>query len=98
MSNGSINRSVSALRRMFNFARKEGKLRFMPYFPMLRENPPRKGFFEKADYEALFRALPRLRAGSARVGILHRNAEGRGARPSLGQVDFLRNTIRLHAG
>jgi hypothetical protein len=61
LSNASINRSTSSLLRMFNIQRKEGRLKDVPYFPRLRENPPRKGFFEKADYEALSAALPDTR-------------------------------------
>jgi site-specific recombinase XerC len=37
MSNGSINRSTSALRRMFNLALEDGKLLNLPPFPMLKE-------------------------------------------------------------
>jgi len=98
LANGSINRSVSALRRMFNLARKEGKLRFAPYFPMLRENPPRKGFFEKADYEALFRAFPDYARVPLALGYFTgmRKAEALGLRWD--QVDFLHGTITLHAG
>jgi integrase len=55
---GTINRSVSALRRMFNLAKKQGKLRDVPYFPMVPEAPAREGFFERDEYERLRAALP----------------------------------------
>ncbi len=45
LSNASINRSVAALRRMFNIAKRDGKLRDIPYFPMLKESAPRSGIF-----------------------------------------------------
>jgi len=51
LSNGSINRSISALRRMFNLAREDGELRDIPYFPTVKEARPRQGFFEKEQYE-----------------------------------------------
>jgi integrase len=98
LSNGSINRSVSALRRMFNLARKEGKLRFAPYFPMLRENPPRKGFFEKSDYEALFRALPDYARVPLMLGYFTGMRKGEALGLRWDQVDFLHSTITLHAG
>ena len=56
LSNGSINRSISALRRMFNLATEDGKLRNVPHFPMLKEAAPRQGFFET---RTIRDALPR---------------------------------------
>lgn len=57
-SNGTINRSLSALRRMFHLAVQDGKLRDVPYFPMLREAKPRTGFIERDGFERLRRELP----------------------------------------
>lgn len=97
LSNASINRSVSALRRMFNIQRKEGKLHHAPYFPMLKEGAPRKGFFERADYEALSNALPDY----ARVPLALGFFTGMRKEEVLGlkweQVSFLDGTIRLNA-
>jgi len=45
-SNGTINRELALLRRMFNLAVEDGTLRTIPHFPMLKEAPPRKGFLE----------------------------------------------------
>jgi integrase len=95
LSNASINRSVSALRRMFNLARREGELRSIPYFPTLKEAPPRSGFFERKDYEALSRALPaHLRVP---LGIGYFTAARYTEILSLRweNVDFLANTIAL---
>lgn len=98
LSNGTINRSVSALRRMFSLARKEGKLREVPYFPFLEESAPRAGFVESAEYERLLAALPDyLRpvlalgfwTGMRRAEILNLKWE---------QLDFLAGTITLRAG
>lgn len=98
LSNASINRSVSALRRMFNIKRKEGKLRSTPYFPMLREGPPRKGFFERADYDALSNALPDYARLPLAIGFFTgmRRAEVLGLKWE--QVNFLDGTIRLYSG
>ena len=57
-ANGTINRSLALLRRMFNLAVEDGKLRHVPHFPMLKEAPPRKGFLEHADYQKLRQELP----------------------------------------
>jgi integrase len=57
-SNGTINRSLSALRRMFHLAIQDGKLRDIPFFPMLREAKPREGYLEPEQFERLRRELP----------------------------------------
>jgi len=57
-ANGTINRSLSLLRRMFRLAVADGKLREVPHFPMLKEAPPRKGFLEHTDYQKLRQELP----------------------------------------
>jgi integrase len=60
LANGTINRKLAALKRMFQLAAK-GKLVStdrIPEVPMLKEAPPRAGFFEPAQFRAL---LPHLR-------------------------------------
>lgn len=54
----TINRNLALIRRMLNLARKEGKLRTVPYFPMLKENPARKGFLTHEQFTKLYAALP----------------------------------------
>lgn len=98
MSNASINRSVSALRRMFSIARQDGKLRNLPYFPMLKESAPRKGFFEKADYEALSAALPDYARLPLALGFFTGIRKSECMNLKWEQVDFLQNTITLYNG
>lgn len=57
-TNGTINRSLALLRRMFRLAALDGKLRDVPHFPMLKEAAPRKGFLEHANYQKLRQELP----------------------------------------
>src|SRR5579883_25951 len=54
----TINRSLALLRRMLNLARIEGKIQTVPYFPTLKENPPRKGFVTHEQFGRLLAALP----------------------------------------
>lgn len=54
----TINRELSALRRMFTLAVKGGKLLVRPHIPMLAERNVRTGFFERAMFEAVRAALP----------------------------------------
>lgn len=57
-SNGTINRELAALKRMFNLAIQSERLPSRPHISMLGEAPPRKGFFEHKDYLALLEKLP----------------------------------------
>jgi integrase len=59
LSNGTLNRDLSALRRAFSLARQgtPSKLTYRPHFPMLKEAPPRRGFFEREQFEAVRRHL-----------------------------------------
>jgi len=57
-ANGSINRDLSALKRMFNLAIQAGRLAHKPYVPMLREQNARSGFFEANEFLSLRDALP----------------------------------------
>jgi integrase len=54
----TVNRELSALRRMFVLAVKAGKVMVRPHIPMLAENNVRTGFFERETFEAVRAALP----------------------------------------
>jgi len=58
--NGTINRGLAALKRMFSLARQmtPPKVTHVPYIPHLQENNPRQGYFEHEEYLALRKALP----------------------------------------
>jgi integrase len=98
LANGSINRSISALRRMFNLAKEDGKLRDIPCFPMVKEARPRQGFFERPQYEALFSTLPNYLRLPFSIGYFSGMREGEILGLEWSQVDFLRGVIQLRAG
>jgi integrase len=57
-ANGSVNRELAALKRMFRLAVQAGRLDRAPHIPMLQEAPPRAGFFEADRFEAVLGHLP----------------------------------------
>ncbi|MBF0526745.1 MAG: tyrosine-type recombinase/integrase, partial [Deltaproteobacteria bacterium] len=63
----SINRELSALKRMFHLAARQTPPRVdrVPYIAMLKENNVRKGFLEHAEFVALKDALPDYLKGVA---------------------------------
>lgn len=54
----TINRELSALKRMYTLVVQAGKLHGKPHIPMLQETNVRRGFFEPAQFEAVCRHLP----------------------------------------
>jgi len=97
-SNGSINRSLAALKRMFSIARQDGKLRATPYIPMLKEAPPRSGFLEREGYDALRLALPSHLRLPLALGFFGAMRLGEIMRLDWNQVDFIENFIHLRSG
>ena len=59
-SNATINRELTALKRMFSIAIKQTppKVLTVPHIPKLKEGPARKGYFEFADYMKMKDVLP----------------------------------------
>jgi integrase len=58
VANATVNRELAALRRAFNLAKQDGRVRQVPAFPMLPEDNVRRGFFEVDEVEAVIDALP----------------------------------------
>jgi integrase len=59
-SNGTINRELSALKRMFTLGARHTPPQVInpPFVPKLKEAPPREGFFEYEEYINLWTLLP----------------------------------------
>jgi site-specific recombinase XerD len=57
-ANATINRELSALKRMFRLGERAGKVARRPHVAMLQEANARKGFFEPDAFEAVLSHLP----------------------------------------
>ena len=58
LSNATVNRSLSCLRRMLKIAHEDSKLQFIPKIRFLKEPPARKGFLEQEKFDELMALLP----------------------------------------
>jgi len=97
-SNGTINRELALLRRMFNLAIEDGTLRFAPHFPMLKEAAPRNGFLEHAEFQKLRAELPEYLRAIVTMGYYTGMRLGEILRICWGSVDFSRSEISLDSG
>ncbi|MCB2192675.1 MAG: tyrosine-type recombinase/integrase [Deltaproteobacteria bacterium] len=98
-ANASINRELSALKRMFTLAMRSTPPRVghVPYIPMLAENNTRKGFFEHDEFIALRDILPEYLQNL--VGFAYLTGWRRREITSLtwDRVDLEQGTVRLEA-
>jgi integrase len=97
-ADSTINRSLSALRRMFHIAKEKNKIREMPHFPMLKEPAPRKGVLEQESYPLLLAALPEYLRPVLAIGYHTGMRLGEIQGLKWDQIDFLNRMIRLNAG
>ncbi|PYM53798.1 MAG: site-specific integrase [Candidatus Rokuibacteriota bacterium] len=98
-ANGTINRELAVLIRMFRLAYEGGKLFRLPVIRKVKEAPPRQGFFEPAAFEAVRRELrPDLRVAVALAYALGWRTQSEVLPLALRQVDLQSGTIRLDPG
>ncbi len=97
-TNGTINRELTALRRMFNLSVERQKLHRTPRIKALQENNVRKGFFEEHQLEAVLRHLPDYLHPPVRFGYITGWRKGEILSFQWSQVDFQAGTVRLEPG
>jgi integrase len=98
LSNGSINRSLTALKRMLNLKREANPHFVVPKIKMLEEAAPRSGHLTYEQYIALRDAMPEYLRIPLAIGFFTgmRHGEVTGLRWS--QMDLLEDLITLEPG
>jgi integrase len=99
VSNGEINRELTALKRMFNLAIQVGKLLQKPHIPFLREDNVRVGFFERDQFLAVLPRLPEpVQPASTSAYITGWRIDSEVLSLEWRQVDFAAGEVRLDPG
>ena len=103
VANGTINRELAALKRMFKLAVRAGRMKLgdQPYIPALKERNVRKGFLKDAEYDALARETAKaglwLRA-MFELGYTYGWRKSELLNLRVGQLDLGERTITLDPG
>lgn len=99
-ANATINRELSALKRMLNLGARQTPPRVdrVPYIPMLKENNTRKGFFEHGEFLALREVLPFYLKGFVTFAYKAGWRVSEIAGLTWKQVDLNQGIVRLEAG
>lgn len=99
-ANATINRELSALKRMLNLGAKQTPpiVDRVPHIPMLKENNIRKGFFEHSEFIALRNALPVFLKGFVTFGYKTGWRISEISSITWAQVDRQQGIVRLESG
>jgi integrase len=95
LADSTINRSMSALRRMFRLGLKKRMLTLIPAFPMLNEPDAREGFFDEDHYRRLSDELPEHLRLPLALGFYTGMRLGEVLAVEWDQVNLIDSTIRL---
>jgi integrase len=100
MANGSINRTLAALKRMFSLAMRQTPpiVSGIPYIPMLKENNVRTGFYSYEEYISILGKLPDYMKGVFILGYFTGMRKEEILSLQWDQVNLFDRTITLEAG
>jgi integrase len=94
----TIRYELACLRRACNIAVRAGKMTQRPYFPTISVDNARKGFFERAEFEAVIKELPEALRSFARFLYLTGWRAGEAKGLTWAGVDFDAGVVRLEPG
>ncbi len=97
-TNATINRELSALKRMFTLGSQADRVRAVPYISHLKENNVRTGFFSHYEYLRLRDALPDYLRPVVAFAYYTGMRKSEILRLVWSQVDLQEGTVRLEAG
>ena len=99
LTNGSINRELAALKRMYNLGLQNGKIIRKPHIEMLQEDNVRTGFFEWEHFQAVHAKLVEyLQAAMLFAYLTGWRVRSEVLRLMWSNVDFKAGTVRLEPG
>ena len=99
LANGSINRELAALKRMYNLALQTGKIIRKPHIEMLHEDNVRQGFFESDQFQAIDAKLPEYLKGPMAFAYLTGwRVPSEVLNLAWANIDFKAGTVRLEPG
>ncbi len=96
--NGTINRELDVLKRMFSLAMVSEKILRRPHIPMLDEDNVRTGFFSEVDFLALHDALPEYLRPVVTFAYTYGWRKGEILSLTWDRVDLVGGTVRLDPG
>ncbi len=100
-ANGTINRELAALKRMFNLGHQATppKIFYVPHFPKLAESNARQGFLEDVQYRKLLESCLEIWFQAiVEVGATYGWRVGELVKLRVNQINLANRTIRLHPG
>lgn len=99
-ANGTINRELAALKRMFNLGTRQTPplIGQVPYIPLLKEDNIRRGFFEHSEFLALRATLPAHLKPVITLGYWTGMREKEILSLTWAQISFDLDLIRLEPG
>jgi integrase len=100
LANGTINRELAALKRMFHLASQQTPplVSTRPHIPHLQENNVRQGFFTEEDYKVLRGVLPDHAKVPLIIGYWTGMRAGEILKLQWDQLDLERGLLRLEPG